>query len=457
MSPALTSRQRPWVEYGFAALILAGLAYCAWFLIINGYLPQPFFYEPFDTYADWFNTAFWARDKGTYDVWKTIYPPLSFVFIRIFGIDHCYPERRPFDPSAGLAARDCDWLGLGTLYAIFFINLVLIWITFRRIDRRTAIPRTIAVGLGLPMADGLERGNLVLVSFACLLLAFAPILKRARSRWVAIGLAINFKVYLVAALVPLLAKRRWLWVECGLISAVIVYLVTFAILGRGTPAEIYENIRYFATLPAAQIMDLWYTTTYQPLMSLLEGDTFPFVLLIGSRNVELLQFIIPALQHATQAMIVMAILAVFLRPEVVPSYRVANLGLLLALITSEAGGYTQVYFMLLVMMEPWRGFARKWAISACYILAVPLDIAIDRTPPMARDLYFGDGATIINYHVTLGPFVRPLIIMTIAVALSLVTLREVWKDIREQGWRLRWRFRNDAPLLVGDGAARPAA
>ena len=457
MSSDLTSRQRPWVEYGFAALILGGLAYCAWFLIINGYLPQPFFYEPFDTYADWFNTAFWARDKGTYDVWKTIYPPLSFVFIRIFGIDHCYPERRPFDPSAGLAARDCDWLGLGTLYAIFFINLVLIWITFRRIDRRTAIPRTVAVGLGLPMADGLERGNLVLVSFACLLLAFAPILKRARSKWLAIGLAINFKVYLVAALVPLLAKRRWLWVECGLISAVIVYLVTFAILGRGTPAEIYENIRYFATLPAAQIMDLWYTTTYQPLMSLLEGDTFPFILLIGSRNVELLQFIIPALQHATQAMIVMAILAVFLRPEVVPSYRVANLGLLLALITSEAGGYTQVYFMLFVMMEPWRGFARKWAISACYVLAIPLDIAIDRTPPMARDLYFGDGATIINYHVTLGPFVRPLIIMTIAVALSLVTLREVWKDIREQGWRLRWRFRNDAPLLAGAGAARPPA
>jgi hypothetical protein len=457
MTEGAASRQQPWVENGLAAIVVGGLVYCAWFLLVNGYLPQPFFYEPFDTYADWFNTAYWARDKGTYDVWKTIYPPLSFVFLRIFGIDHCYPDRRSFDTSAGLAARDCDWLGMTTLYAIFFVNLVLIWITFRRIDRRTAFPRTIAVGLGLPMVDALERGNLVLVSFTCLLLAFAPILKSARARWLSVGLAINFKVYLVAALVPLVAKRRWRWVESGLISAVLVYLVSFAILGRGTPFEIYDNIRYFSSLPAAQIMDLWYTTTYQPLVSLLEGDNFPFILLIGSRNVELLLFVIPALQHFTQGLIVLAAAALFLRPEAVPSYRLANLGLLLALITSEAGGYTQIYFMLFVMMEPWRGFGRKWAIIACYVLAIPLDIAIDRAPPVARDLYFGNGATILNYHVTIGPFIRPLVIMTIAMALAAVTMRDVWTDVRQQRWRLRWRFRNDARLLPGEGAALPPA
>jgi len=63
----------------------------------------------------------------------------------------------------------------------------------------------------------------------------------------------------------------------------------------------------------------------------------------------------------------------------------------------------------------------------------------------------------VTFYVMLGPFFRPLIVLSVPFALSLVTLREVWKDIREQGWRLRWRFRNDAPLLVGDGAARPAA
>jgi hypothetical protein len=452
---AESSRRLPLAEYAGAAFIIVGLAYCGWHLAVNGYLPQPFFYEPFDTYADWFNTAFWSRDKGTYDVWKTIYPPLSFVFLSIFGIDRCYPERRSWDPSAGLAARGCDWLGMGTLYAIFFVNIVLVFIAFRKIDRRTAVPRTIAVALGLPMVDALERGNLVLVSFTCLLLAFGPILKSARARWVAIGLAINFKVYLIAALVPLLAKRRWRWVESGLISAVVVYLASYAILGRGTPLEIYNNIREFSQLPAAQIMDLWYTTTYQPLVSLLQSDAFPFVLMIGSRNVELLSIIIPTLQHSTQALLVLAALFVCLRPEAIPSYRVANLGLLLAVTTSEAGGYTQIYFMLFTMMEPWRGFGRKWAILACYLLAIPLDIAIDKAPPVARDLYFGAGSTIINYHVTIGPFIRPLIIMTIAVALSLVTIGQVWADVRAQQWRLRWRFRDDARLLAGRGDPIP--
>jgi hypothetical protein len=451
MTGQIATRKLPWTEYGFAAFVVAGIVYAGWFLATNHYLPQPFFYEPTDTYADWFNTAFWARNKGTYDVWQTIYPPLSFVFIRLFGLDRCYPERRSFDPSAGLAARDCDWLGLATLFAIFFIDLTLIWLTFHRTDRKTALPRTIAVGLGLPMLDGLERGNLVLLSFMCLLLAFGPILKTARARWLAIGLAINFKVYLIAALVPLVAKRRWRWVEGGLLASILVYLATFAILGRGTPLEIYENIRAFSALPAAQIMDLWYTTTYAPLVSLLKGDSFPFVLMIGSRNVELLLFLIPLLQHVTQALLAVAILATGLRPEVVPKYRLVNLGILLALVTSEAGGYTQAYFMLFVMMEPWRGFGRKWAIIASYILAVPLDIAIDRTPPMARDLYFGGGSTIINYHVTVGPFIRPLIIMTIAVAIASVNLLEIWRDIRGQGWRLRWRYRNDARLLAGPG------
>jgi hypothetical protein len=126
-----------WIEPLLALLILAGIANSLLFLAREGYLPVPFFYEPGDTFADWFNTAYWARDPGTYDVWNTIYPPLSFVFMRLVGIDHCYPTRRPFDFSAGLAARDCDWLGLVMIFAIFVLNSVLIWLTFRKINRST--------------------------------------------------------------------------------------------------------------------------------------------------------------------------------------------------------------------------------------------------------------------------------------------------------------------------------
>lgn len=439
--------RRTAVETVLAAVILGGVVYCLGHLFVRGYLPQPFFYEPFDIYADWFNTAFWARDPGTYDVWKTLYPPLSFVILRLIGIDSCYPQGRAYDPSAGLAARECDWVGLVAIYGFLIIDIALIYYVLRKVDRRTAIQRTICVGLGLPMLDGVERGNLVLISFLFMILAFAPVLKSARLRWLCAGMAINLKVYLIGAVIALLLKRRWRWVEGALIATVAVYLVSYALLGRGTIPEIIRNIQDFSDVQATQLLDFWYSTTYQALLSLLKGDMFPFGLLIGSRNVELILFLIPALQHTAQAIVLLAAAATWLRPEAVPTYRAINLAILLTLITTEPGGYTQIYFMLFVMMEPWKGFWRKWAIAGCYILAIPLDIPIDRAAEVARDLYFGDGRTTLAYQIMIGPFIRPLLIMTIAAAIAMVTIIEVWKDIRLQGWSTRWRFRRDLPLL----------
>ena len=429
-----------WLEPALALLIVFGIIKCAVFLYQNSYLPPPFFFEPSDTYADWFNTAFWSRDRGTYDVWKTLYPPLSFVITRVLGINSCYPDRRSYDFSAGLAARDCDWVGLGAIWFFFLLNLVLVWMVMRRTDRSTAVPRTICLGLGLPMIDAVERGNLVLISFTCLLLGLGPLLKSARLRWLAVGLAVNFKVYLIAAIAPLVVKRRWRWTEGALISVVLVYLVTFALLGRGTPLEIFNNIRDFSTLPAAQITDQWYTTTYQPLLSLIKEGAFPLNLLIGSRNVDLVAFWLPLLQRVVQASLVAALLATMLRPEAIPTYRVINFGILLALISSEAGGYTMMYFMLFTLMETWRGFARRWAIVMCYILALPLDIIIDKTFPLQRDTYFGDRATMVSYYVTAGPFVRPLLIMTIALALSLLTIHTILSSFDSRPVGQRWRL-----------------
>ena len=437
-----------WVEPVLAAAVVCGLLYCAVYLYQNSYLPPPFFYEPSDTYADWFNTAFWSRDPGTYDVWKSVYLPLSFVFLRAVSISSCYSDRRAYDFSAGLDARDCDWVGLVAIWLIFFVNLYLIWKVFSRHDRSTALSRTICVGLGLPMLDSVERGNLVLLSFTFLLLALAPLLKSARLRWLAAGIAVNFKIYLIAAIIPLVAKRRWRWVEGALISVVLVYLVSFALLGRGSPLEIYNNIRDFAELPSGQILDQWYTTTYQPLLSLISEGVFPLGLLIGSHNVDLVARILPIMQRVVQACVLTALALTMVRPEPVPPYRVINLGILLALITSEAGGYSMVYFMLFTLLESWRGLARRWAIVMCYILALPLDIIVDRAFPMARETYFGDHDTMINYYVTVGPFVRPLMILSIALALSLLTIQVLWREIHRQSEGQRWRLHHDNPLLA---------
>lgn len=439
-----------WVEPVLACLVGIGLAHTIAFLFTHYYLPQPFFYEPSDIWMDWFNTAYFARDPGTYDAWRTIYPPLSFVIVRLFTLDRCYPLQNGGDFSPGLPPRSCDWLGIVSIHGFYLLAVALCAWTFFKLDRKTAPWRTFAIAAGLPLLGGVERGNLVLVAFVCLILAFGPILKSARMRWIAVALAINLKVYLIGSLMALLLRRRWRWVEAALIATVATYLVSFALLGRGTPWEIYDNILAFneAQKGAVDFLNIWYTTTYTPHLGLLKSDTFAAGLLIGSKNVDLLLVLIPALVHGTQLAILLAALAIWVRPEAVPTFRLVNLGLLMALITSEAGGYTQVYFIYFVFMERWQGFGRKWAIVASYLLCIALDVPIDKAPlAVVRDTFLFNSTQLVTYYIMLGPFVRPLIVLSVPLALSLVTIRQVHQNIRENGWGDRWRVLGDRRFI----------
>ncbi|MBU3993826.1 MAG: DUF2029 domain-containing protein [Alphaproteobacteria bacterium] len=444
-------RLRPlnrWLEPLFALAVAAGVVRAGVYFYYNDHLPQPFFYEPFDTWMDWFNTAYWAYETGAYDAWGSVYPPLSFVFLRIFSLSHCYQN------ASGYAARECDWFGLVTLHSIFLLNIVLLWLTFRKVDRQTAPWRTIALGLSLPALFGLERGNLIVVTFTCCILGFGPLLKSARLRWLAVGMGINFKIYVVAGLFPQLLRRRWRWFEGAVIATVVVYLVTYAAFGAGSPRQIYDNITYVTGLyQAATFLELWYTVTYQPLVSLLTGQTWMVSQIIGSRNVDLLAFWLPLTWRLVQLSIAIAAFGAWLRPEVVPMHRLTFLGLAMVMITAEPGGYTECILIFFVFLERWKGFARCWSIFASYVLCLPFDIILDRVPPMIQESYLAGHATFFNYYVTLGPFIRPALVLSLALALSLLTIRDVWVDIRQQGWRSRWRYRRDVPLLPG--VARP--
>lgn len=427
-------------EAALALIILIGLAYSIWHIFTYYYLPQPFFYVPDDVFADWFNTAYWAHDPGAYDSWRTVYPPLSFVFFKIFSLPSCYEAN-------GLNARNCDWFAMATLWTIFFINLFLTYRVFRRWDRSTAISRTICLGLGLPMVDGLERGNLVLISFTFLLLGMAPLLRSTFVRWLCIALAVNFKVYLIAPILALLLKRRWCWAEGALIATVLVYLVSYALNGHGTPMEIYHNITAYTSGETTDILDFWYSTTYSALVSLLKGDAFPFITMIGSKAIDQALLMLTSAQLLTQLLLVAAVAGIWLRPEAVSVYRTINLAILFVSVTSEPGGYAQIYFMLFTLLEPWKGGWRKTAIVMCYLLAIPLDLPLYPLPEIERDTYFGSATVLVNYRVMIGPFIRPALIMVIAGCISILTIQDVWRDIRLQGWAGRWRFRRDAVLL----------
>jgi hypothetical protein len=438
------------VEWLLAALILLSIARTIWFLFTFNYLPPPYFYEPGDVHGDWFNTSFWARHPdGAFDTWTTLYPPLSFVLLRVLSIGTCYPRVRGFEPSPGYAARDCDWLGHVAIFGFWILGAVLMYLALRRFDARRAIPRTICVALGWPMLNGVERGNLVLIAFPLFLLAVMPLVKSARARWIFAAMAINLKVYLIAPFMAQLIMRRWRWVEGVLVATVVIYLASFALYGAGTLTDIVRNLSAWSQNTITNPLDFWPATTYQGLTSLLESkeEVFPALLVLGSQPIETLPVVINILLRTTQALLLLAMAATWLRPEVVTRYRIYLLGMLFALVTTEGGGYTPIFWIALVMVEKWQGIGPRFAIICCYIMAISYDVSVSNIATVERYSYIFDRPVIVEMDLTVWPLLRPLLVQLIAIALACTTVRSVWLDIRYQGWSGRWRYRGDAPLL----------
>jgi len=103
-------------------------------------------------------------------------------------------------------------------------------------------------------------------------------------------------------------------------------------------------------------------------------------------------------------------------------------------------------------MEPWRGFARRLSTILCYVACFPFDIILYKIISGSGESYFGGSVVQRDYYLMIGFFVRPALTLVIALAMSWLTIGEVWVDIRKQRWKGRWRFRHDAPIMVGKGA-----
>lgn len=440
------------LEWVLMILVVAGFIRMAWLVVSVGYFPQPFFYDADDTFRDWFSTAVWAHDKGAYDSWLTVYPPLSFAILKIAGLQSCY------EFTYDKVVRDCDWVGIGVIHAIYVFNIFLTAKVFMKLDRRTALPRSFALVAGMPMLFGLERGNLILLCYTFVLLGYGPLLRSARLRWLFIALAVNLKIYLIAAIPTQLLRRRWMWFEGVMISIVLVYLISYAIYGAGTPLELYNNLLNFGSdIRPNQILDIWFSNTYNSLYYVLVKSDAPVSLFLGSRVVAFAAIAIPTVVHTAQVLIILAALATWLRPEVVPPFRLTFFGIALAMITTETSGYTQPIMFFFIFMESWKGWARPLAIATCYILCIPGDIIISSTAASVQFSYIAGSYVPTEQGIALGMFLRPLLLLLPAYFLGLKTIRDVWLDIRYQGWRDRWRFRHDWPLLPGILRPRPPA
>lgn len=409
------------------ALALGVIASFLWTVSIfrdTAFLPQPFVFDTNDTFMDWFNTAYWANNQGAFDVWKTIYPPLSFAFLDTFSLPGCYLQS-PFH------ARDCDWLGRATIYGFYVADVVLAWIAFRRADRSTAPMRTVAIAIGLPLLFTLERGNLILVAFAFFIIAHGEIASR---RWqvAAMAMTINFKPYLVLPAFAHAMKRDWRIFELAGIAAIALYLLTLAWVGGGSPLEIVENTRNWVIFQGGKVYDeINYSTSYAPLLNF-QTMQVPVLQFVPSRLVERIVLLVPVVIHSSQAIAFAALVAAWVQPRAIPTARMATLLFGVYIVTQSPGGYAQLFLLFLVFLEPWRRAGPILAVTCAYLLSLVGDVQITSVLQINATSWLGGRSVEPDFGLTWGHFIRPGLIVLILWALSIDTVIQSLKAHRAQ-------------------------
>ncbi len=405
-------------EFMLCIAVLISLCWTIYRFYSDGYLPQPFIFVPYDTFMDWFNPGYWSKRSGAYDIWKSVYPPLSFVIIDVFTLDKCYA-------SGSVPARDCDWYGLISILLCYLSCVVLAWMSFYKNDPKTALFRGLAFGLGFPLLFTLERGNLLMFGLLFFILAHGPLTIWPILRHISIAATVNLKPYLVLPVLAAGIKRQWRFAELAAISTIFVYLASLAYVGAGTPAQILGNMTDYLKYASADAFgQMFYATSYAPFLEI-DASGFPIRQFIGSRTLDAIAYWVPVAIMSSVAISALALAACWLQPNAVPKNRIALILILTFLIYQSPGGYALIFPTFLVFLEKWQRPGPIIAIISSYILMLSFDYILTPFGGFYGPSWLSGYGVRNSFGVAVGQFARPGLAIIILWALSLDTITQV--------------------------------
>lgn len=401
-----------------ALLVLAGLGNVVGRFVVDGKLPQPFLFDVNDTFMDWFNTAFWSHNPGAFTVWRTVYPPLSFAFLKMLGLPGCYR-------ASGMVARNCDYVGIVAIMVCYMLCVIVAAIAFRRYDRSTWVWRSIAFGFGLPLLFTLERGNLILPGFVFFALVHGDLVRSPWKRALAVGMVVNFKPYLLLTVLAPAFRRDWRELERSGIGVIVVYLVSYGIMGSGSLAEIAGNTANWVLFMSGQLLEgIYYSTSFTPFLQF-DTPLFPVRDVIPSRTVDAILLVIPIVIRSSQVLMLLTLAGAWLQPRALTVQRIAALIFAAYLVGQSPGGYAEVFLIFLLFLEPWRGKGPAVALVAGYLLCVPYDYVLSTIVTLTSDSWLSGRSVVAPFGIAVGTFLRPALVVILFWGLALDSLARI--------------------------------
>lgn len=398
--------------------VLAALGNVIHRFVIDGKLPQPFIFDVNDTFMDWYNTAFWAHNAGAFTVWRTVYPPLSFVLLKVLGIPSCYR-------TSGVTGRDCDPVGIAAILIFYALCVFVAARVFRQYGPTTWPFRSIAFGLGLPLLFTLERGNLILPAFVAFALSHSTANRSPWVRSVLIGVTINFKPYLLLPVMALAFKREWRELERAGIATVVVYLLSYGIMGSGSIAEMVANTANWVSFTSGFLYEgIYYSTSFTPFLQF-NTPAFPVRDVIPSATVDGFLFAIPVLVRSSQALALLVMTGAWLQPRALSVSRIATLIFAAYLVTQSPGGYAEVFLLFLLFLESWQGPGRIVALIAGYLLCIPYDVVLSNIVTITGNAWLSGRPVVAPFGVSVGIFLRPALVLILFWSLAIDSLGRI--------------------------------
>lgn len=219
--------------YLYVLLCCTSMFYLFSFLTMGGTYSTVLSSDLTDTFMDYFNCIADALEGNPYDKYSN-YPPFALLIIK--GFSYVVSGSYKGEKVTGRELRGLQPMLMGYYLVVLFVLFILIRSFNSTIKNRNAQKvSTLFLLLSAPVVFAIERGNIVLIAFAFLMI-FAKYYDSENKviREIAlISLVIAFAIKLYPAIfgVLLLRKKKWKEALRAVLYGVIFFLVPFSYYG----------------------------------------------------------------------------------------------------------------------------------------------------------------------------------------------------------------------------------
>jgi hypothetical protein len=412
---------------------LCGVLYQYSFFSAYAYLPQPYVYNKADTFMDFFHPSYWALQWfGQYSEWKSVYPPINFVFLSVFlkllGINESL--------QGGTDAFAIRELYPNLIFLIFFFYLMNAYLAARivPVDEKHSWQRY-AIFFSLVLSPAFlfsfERGNLIIFTLPLIALV---LFGRPLSRTLAIALLINIKPYLVMLCGSYAMRKDWYRVFVTAVAGLTIFILT----GLYMRVDFFQ---FFSNLLSFSDGDIYLFSPREVLSFPTSISAFAYAIDVSLYNETLPEAIkgwrwrdistFISLTHMLLMLFAAAILFVagctktFTLVEICAFFIVFMTNLTLSL-----GGYSIIVYPLLFFIFANMRYG-SILLASVFVINLPLDMIRLTHDSIGRQIPYLSGMEVdIVEGLTMGSLLRPIVNTLLLMILSLSALQSLLEKKR---------------------------